>query len=503
MKARISVSFACAAIVAAALVLSGCFGGGGGNDEGVAAIAPPDASLYADADLKPEGDAKENLDSFLSAMLETDDPGQKITDLIDQGFESQSEPRNFENDVKPWLGDTGGVFTVGYQNNPPAVVAVQSDDTDQGVELLRSESQSVTDKEYKGVKYQLNDDGDAFGAIDDFVAQGDETAYKAAIDASQGNSLADSDAYKKATDDVSGDALGTGYLNLKALIGQVAQEQGIPSGTAEDVATKLGIGNSLVLSADSAPKAIGLDISGLGGLGDEAPALLGKLPGDTTFAVGLSDVGGKVKSLVDSIETAGIPGVGKGTIAAAVQSQTDLDINQDLFSWIGDAAFFIRGSDPSTADGALVIQSKDDHAAAATMEKLRQLVQSSGMGSPKSLEFSPGNGFQLDDPNFSQPLNFVQTADRFVIGVGQDATQAALAPSDTLAKSPSFTAASGSLGDAGPAFYASIPDLVGLIGARPNIDAAQFEQLKPYLDRLAYLTAGGSDGGVKLVLGAK
>lgn len=503
MKPRYFLALLVAAI-GMAIALGGCFGGGGGEDEGVAAIAPPNASLYLAADLKPEGDQKQNLDGFLSAILDTDDPSQKITDLIDQGFASAGEQRNFDQDIKPWLGDTGAVFTVGYQDNPPAVVAVQSDDPEQGVELLRSESKSVTKRSYKGVSYQINDSGDAFGVIDDFVAQGDEAAYRAAINASQGDSLADLEGFKDSTGDVPDDALGVGYLNLKGLIGQVAQEQGLPSGTARNVADKLGVGNALVFSAESAPKSVALEVHGAGGLGGPAPDLLGKLPADTSFAVGVSDVGVKLKNIVAKIESAGIPGVGKGTIAAAVQTQADLDLDQDVFSWLGDVAVFVRGTDPSTADGALVIESKDDAAAALALDKLGQLLESRGQGTIRPLSLgSGGNGFELTSPDFNQPLNFVQQNGLFVIGVGEAATQAALTPTETLADSPSFSAAAGTLGAGGPAFYVSIPDVASLIGASPNTDPEQFAQLKPYLDRLAYLTGGGSDGGVKIVLGAK
>ncbi|MGZ5336642.1 MAG: DUF3352 domain-containing protein [Solirubrobacterales bacterium] len=501
MKARFHSALALAAL-AAALLAAGC--GGGGNDEGVAAIAPADASLYFDADLKPEGDQKENLDGFLSVVLDTDDPGQKITELIDQGFEDQGEQRTFADDVKPWLGDTGGVFTVGYQDNPPAVAAVQSDDTGAGVELLRSESKSVTDREYKGVKYQINDEGDAFGAIEDFVALGDEPAYRAAIDASEGDSLADAEKFKDAISDISDDALARGYLNLKALIGQVAQEQGVPSGTAAGVASKIGIDDSLVLSAESDPKSVAIDLHGLGNFGGPASDLLGDLPADTSFAIGLSDVGGRLKGLVDAVESAGIPGVTEGTIAAAVQTQADLDLNEDVLSWLGDAALFVRGTDPATADGALVIKSKDDASAALALDKLGTLLENTGQGNPEPLELgSGGNGFQITDPNFAQPLNVVQQNGLFVIGLGPAATQAVLTPTETLADAEPFTAATGTLGDAGPAFFAAIPQLVSLLGATSGVNAEEFAKAKPYLDRLAFLTGGQADGSLRIVLGAK
>jgi hypothetical protein len=493
----------CAALAGAALV-AGCGGGGDSNQNtGITEIAPADASLYADAVIRPSGDQKSSLDSFLSTVLNTNDPGAKITELIDKAFKDNGETKTFAADVDPWLGDDAGVFTVGFENNPPALAAVQSDDPQAGVQLLESESPKAQKQTYKGVPYEIDENGDAFGAIGDFVAQGDPSAFTAAVDASKGNSLADSQRFKDAVKDVPSDALGRIYGDVKGLIGQVAQQQGVPAGTVEDLVSKLGVEGTFVASAEAGDKSVSLDLHGLGGAAAaQPPTLLGDLPADAWLAFGISDVGAKLKSIVDEIESAGIPGVGKGTIAAAVQSQANLDINADVFPWLGDAALFVRGTDPANLDGALVIQSNDEFAAARTVNVLREIVQSQGTPQPLDLG-SGGNGFKLVSPSAAQPINFVRQPGKVVIGYGDAATQEALTPARTLGDSPSFTAASGSLGDNGPAFFISAEQAVNVLAASSASTDPTFQKIAPYLQRLSFLTAGGGDGALKIVLGAK
>src|SRR5688572_27185718 len=115
--------------VLAALALAGCDVGGDGGDGGdPATIAPADAALYADAVVRPEGDQKERANAFLSKALDDDDPGARIERLIDRGFKDSGEDATFADDIEPWLGERAAVFVTGYEDDPPAVVAVSSDD---------------------------------------------------------------------------------------------------------------------------------------------------------------------------------------------------------------------------------------------------------------------------------------------------------------------------------------------------------------------------------------
>src|SRR4029079_5970127 len=191
--------------------------------------------------------------------------------------------------------------------------------------------------------------------------------------------------------------------------------------------------------------------------------------------------------------------------------------------WLGDAAFFIRGTEPGALEGALVLESKDDEAAAQTVEALRGTAAAQGLGSVQPLGLSgEGTGFTIirrsssessvtsgtsstseptEAPEPSQPIDVVQQDGKVVIGLGDAATVAAPAPIKRRDKAPSFAAASGALGDDGPAFFVSADQAVQYLAASIGLDNPNFKMLKPYLARLSYLTAGGGDS-LKLIVGA-
>ncbi len=532
MRFSLRLGLICVALAAAAIA-AGCGGDGGGEavtpETGITEITPPDASLYADAVIKPEGDLKDSLDSFLSAVLDTDSPGSKITGLIDERFQHNGEDKTFADDVEPWLGDEGGVFTIGFADDAPALTAVQSEDPEAGVELLSSASANLSGEEYKGVSYEIDEDGNAFGAIGDFVALGDRPAFKAAIDASDGESLANSDRFRDAVDELPSDALGRIYGDVNGLVARVAKDNGVPESTVQNVLSRLGIKGTFTAAAQAGDKRISLDVVGVPGLGTTEPSkVLGSLPSDAWLAVGVGDFGGRLKGLADRIEAAGIPGIGKGVVAAAVESQTGIDLNEEVFPWLGDAALFIRGTDPDSLEGALVLESTDDAAAAQTVDALRSVAAEQGLGTVEPLGLSgEGAGFTIirdsdttdstettettsttglieptEPTRTSQPINVVQQKGRVIIALGDSATAAALTPIKKLEASPAFAAASGALGDDGPAFFVSAKVAIDYLAASAGLDNPDFKLLEPYLKRLSYLTVGNEDA-LEIILGAE
>ncbi|MCA1656934.1 MAG: DUF3352 domain-containing protein [Actinobacteria bacterium] len=388
------------------------------------------------------------------------------------------------------------------------MAAVKSDDPAAGVQLFESESKKLQKQTYKGVPYEIDENGDAFGAIGDYVALGDPPAYTAAIDASQGESLADSQRFKDSVEKLPSDSLGRVYGDVQGLIARVAKQQGAPVNTVQNVVSQLGIEGTFTAAAQAGDKSISLDLNGVPGLGTAQPSTaLATLPGDAWFALGLGDLGGKIKNLVDNIEAAGIPGLGKGTISAVVQDRTNINLATDVFPWMGDAAIFIRGTEPGKFDGALVIESKDSAAADRAINFLRDFVQSTGQGKPQPLDVDTGagtggNGFKLVSPSAPQAVNFVQQNGKVVVGLGDSATQEALSPSKTLSEVPAFAAAKSAFGDTGPSFFVSAEQALEFLAASASGSDPGFKQVEPYLQRLLFLAAGG-DNGLKITLGAK
>ena len=73
--------------------------------------------------------------------------------------------------------------------------------------------------------------------------------------------------------------------------------------------------------------------------------------------------------------------IGGAAVAAQFKQATGLDLQQDVFSWIGDTGVFVRGADMATLDGALVISSTDDARAESAFNKFVGLAgQADGRG---------------------------------------------------------------------------------------------------------------------------
>ena len=212
-----------------------------------------------------------------------------------------------------------------------------------------------------------------------------------------GESLANSNRFRDAVDGLPSDALGRIYGDVKGLVAQAASENGVPEATVQGVVSKLGIKGTFTAAAVAGDKNISLDLEGVPGLGTSEPSkVLGSLPSDAWLAVGVGDLGGRLKGLIDKIEAAGIPGVGSGVLSSAIELQTGIDLNDEVLPWLGDAAFFIRGTEPGALEGALVLESKDDEAAAQTVETLRGTAAAQGLGSVQPLGLSgEGTGFTI------------------------------------------------------------------------------------------------------------
>ena len=480
----------------AAIAIVGCGGGGGGKSDDPATIAPADAALYANAVVHPEGDAKDHAEAFLSKILGDDDPGGRIEKLIDKGFKDAGEDATFADDIEPWLGDNAAVFVTDFEDDPPAVVAVSSDDPDEGVDLLESESQRTTDKDYKGTSYKIDEEGNAFGAIEDFVVFGDEPAFKAAVDASDGDSLSDSDRYTDAIGEVEDDAIATAYIDTPGVAKQVASEEGVPEdavkkffGGLGEEATGAGVNveDDQLIADVTAP-------ASKGGADSATSALLETLPADAIAALGLSDLSARIDQLVNQVESAGVPNVSEGDIATLLQDRFDIDLKSDVLSWLGDGAVFLSGTSIQDLGGAVVLETRDPTASAGLIAKVATLIQRQGQAKVEPLDL-PGGGEGFDvtglTAGLAEPLHFVQRDDRLVVGYRDELTELGFHSDDTLRNSEPFSAAADALGSDRPInIFLSVPPVLQLIESMGLSEDPNFAAAKRYLGKLDFIGAG-------------
>ena len=101
----------------AVLVLPVSFAAGCGNTNeaasGASELVPAGSVMYGEANLKPEGDQKQAVDSIMSKFPGGGEAGDKLKSLIEKAMRESDAPVNFEKDIDPWLGDEAA-FSVAF-----------------------------------------------------------------------------------------------------------------------------------------------------------------------------------------------------------------------------------------------------------------------------------------------------------------------------------------------------------------------------------------------------
>ncbi|HEU4974263.1 MAG TPA: DUF3352 domain-containing protein [Baekduia sp.] len=507
---------ALAAAAALAIPVAGCGGGGSssGGDAGAdpAAALPPAAPLYVEAQVRPDGDLAASVESVGRKLLNGRDPGQELVRALDDQL--HEEGANYQQDIEPWLGDRVGVAILSLgsgKDDTDGVVALASKDDDRAQAYLDREK-DATKREYRGVQYLLKaKDDEAAAVLDGRVLIGSERGVKAAIDATKGDSLAESKQFQEARDAVSTDGLGFLYVDPRRAIEGVSAQGSSASDIQGQQAVKgllAGLGlRAVAASIDVHDNAIVGDMAALGAKSGDAhgdsAAAAAAAPDSAWLSVGVGDVGGTIERALDqwggSGATAG--GVDPQALLQQLKAGLGLDVQKDFLDWMGDATIFVEGTNPSTLGGALVVQSKDPAASKRAIAELRSLLPRFGAAA-KPLPGLPSGATGLLLPGSSGLPGGVQIAakgDVFVVAVGQGALADALEPKGTVGSTDAFKTAAGLLDGAKPSFFLDTPKAVRLVEGLAAGDP-DFAKAKPTLDAFGPAAAGGtSQDGVSHV----
>jgi hypothetical protein len=485
-------------LVAAGLVAAGCGSSSGGGDKGAdpAKVAPKNSLVYFTAQVRPEGDQKEAVDSIAKKVLGVDDPGKRIQTLLDQSIKESDSKLSYKDDIEPWLGQRAAVAVTSFGSGAESTQAAgifASKDNDKAKDAINKladeQKPKPATKEYEGVEYRYADNT-AVGVVDDFVVAGTEPGLKAVVDASKGESLADNKQYSDAADG-SDEKLGFGYVDTKALLSALGANGQLPNG-AQSLQGLIGAANQPI-TVSLAATASKVTLEAVAAVTKAAEAkqseLLPDLPGDSWLALGLPGVGATIKNTLDQFGG----GVGAGLVQTATQqikAATGLDLQKDILPTFGEVALFVRGSGILTVGGGIVIKPDDPAAARRVMAKLPALIRR--FGASDGLKVASANvggaaGVRVTVPGLPGSIDAVLKGDRLVIAYTDAATREALAPKSTLADSEDYKSATASLEGAVPALFLSFPPITELAAAASPKDAAQIKQ---YLGAFATLAAG-------------
>jgi Protein of unknown function (DUF3352) len=520
-----AASLAALSLLAALLVA--CGGGGASGEADPASAVPADAMFYGEVAIKPEGDTRDDALAAAGKVLRTDDPSGKIHELLDKALAEENETKlDWDKDIKPWLGDRVGIWfdsQLDINGDPGGSLIVAVTDQDAAVAAVRKGSTNSGDKltkrSYKGSDYDVDQDGDAFGVVgDDFLAFGPEPQFRRTVDAQKGGqSLSESDRYKKALDKLDDKRLAHFSVDFQKIFELAAKQNGeqqlqqLKSVIPFD---KLGPlmgsfqanGDRLALDASLAAQG---KAAGLGALGNlysaSSTPLLQDLPGESWGAYGAGKYGQSLRAALD--QYAGL--FGGAAAREQLKNQFGIDLDEDILSWIGDIAVFVRGDTLQTIDGGLVIQVTDKDKAAKGFGKLVGLVQSTGGVGAKPVSVAGAEAaFAIQDGSTPKPIVVARSAEKVVAAYGVDAAKAALNPQSKLGDSDTWKAAQDALGDDDmqPSMLVAMAPILSLVESSGSTDA-DYQKAKPYLEAYDVFALGAKSSGgnarVRLAAGLK
>ena len=503
-----ALSFICVALATVAAAC-GSSSSSSGSDADPASLVPAGAPVYAQSVVQPEGARRDDALAAAGKLFRTDDPAGWMRQKIDEALAEEGDGLTWEKDFAPWLGEEAGVWATDLaQDKPTFGVVVASKDADAAKAALQkfkdTGDATFVQREYGGVTYDLDEsDGTAVGMVDDFLVIGTEAAFKQSVDLREdGDVLADVDRYKDAVADLGDDTLGHYYVDTPALF-ELAKQQDPASAQQLDQFKSLfpidklgpltgafranGDGMSIDTLVTGVPEGPFRQLAQLyTGGGSE---LFGELPGDAWAAFATPKLGETAKTMFDTFAGA----LGGAAVTAQIQKETGLNLQDDIFSWVGDAGVFVRGKTEADVDGALVLQSTDDARAGTAFGKLIGLIGQQAGARPEPVQV-PGaeSAFRLAVPGAPQPIVLARGEGRVVAAYGEKAAAAALDPETKLGESPLYDDAAGILDDLEPSFVLSVGDAIALADAMGATADPDFAEARPYLESLGAVVSGGS-----------
>lgn len=495
------------------------------SDDAAAALVPADSYVYANLFVGPSTDQRQALDDLLGNFPKIESTEQaidRLTGLLDD--ELREIGLSYDEDVEPWMGDQVSFFMRGSGFDPPSLGAlVHTTDPDQtaaAIDKIREaeDSDEPEQKTYEGVEYELEegDDGTplAVGFVGDFLFLGTEDAFEAVVDSSgdgDGESLVDTDEYQETFDGLDEQNIFSLFLDQGRLFELLEESGELDGEEAAFLEAFPGLDeagtSAVVLSAEADGVAFEVssslpeddDISGLTSafLGTD---LIEALPADSWAAIGVPNLGSLIR---DSIGLTTTTPEGEAVFeegARAFTEETGLDIEDDLLSWMGDAALFVQGTNFQEIGGGLIVESTDPDATSGALAKVRDQIGSEGARTTDE-QRGDFDGFSVQ-AGAPAPI-YALAADRFIVTYGEKATDDAIAPDETLGDDEKFQAAAEALGDGySPSIYVDFDGLMAVVEFAQSftgeVDETYARDVKPWLDPISFAVAGSRRDGDRL-----
>ena len=493
--------------VLAAIVVAGCGSSSGGSStssNGPASLAAPGSLVYVEGNLKPTGELKSNVDSVANTIAGIDNLGEYVVSELEGSASVGGESVDFATEIEPWLGKTAGVsferLIDGELSEPLIAIQTTNAKTTQAFIDKQAKRKQEEDLSYQGVDFKLGGTaGRAIGIVGEWlVIADDEKAFKAAVDASNGDSLAGEDRFQTAFDAASNGSLADIYVDVGGVIEQsgdkidsraqeVLQSSGIDPSEATAVA-------SLIPGADQIEVDLSSDLGGEKAPSGDASKLLGTMPAGSVAAFAVSGFGEQLEEAIDSLDESGIPPELPPDKLKSTLSEAGIDLDKIAAS-LEDAAVYAEGSSQNSLGGALVVTAKGEEAVKAITD-LGTLLRAAKVPGVTAVS-GKASGFSIRGEELgSKPIVVVTENGRIAIGYGVAETLQGLEPGSgpTLSGSAAYKAAVASLGSTPISAYVNGTSALRLAEALVPRSKTDFWEAVPYLKKIEYLALGAGPG---------
>jgi hypothetical protein len=187
---------------------------------------------------------------------------------------------------------------------------------------------------------------------------------------------------------------------------------------------------------------------------------LGDLPAGTWAAGGFRNLGDRAKRFLEQSDSAGLA---LAKLQKRLERRAPIDVNRDLLSWLGDVSFFIEGTSPGGAQGAVVLGSTNTEASLNAIHKVAGSITLGG-----------------------QSLHAVQRGNQVVL------TLSDLAPTSDkkLADDPTFQRSKEALAGYSQVAYVSMAPALRFANSAGARRDPHYRRLAPYLRRFDFAAAG-------------
>ncbi len=433
-----------AGLLAAALVSVVAACGGNGAPGGAAAVVPEDVAVYVSVDTSFRGNQWRAVQGLVSSFPDGEGALEELLDEAAAGA-GLSGGEDLRNALGPEVGIAVLELSEGSEEDLPMVFLTQPDDEDAFEQLLENSERAVRE-EVRGWQVVATDDA----TLDRY------------LEALDGPSLEDSQAFEETMDDLEEDALVQLYVDVGALPGELSAL--LPAGRAPSLGAVLRAEDDGVRVEGRMVSAEGAEESGPAFEPYEAE-LPEKVPGDVLAYISFKDLGSAIS------DNAGALGARLGMAEAMLGLSLEEDIAPLL---AGEGALYVRAGTRQPAI-TFVSEVDDEKAALRTLDKLAGLGSSAGI-----------------------PLSYAVVDGLLVVSTSETEIGAVRGDGDRLATDDAFEEALERAGapDETTGFgyvdlQRALPLFLGIAGAR----AGEAPEAGEYLEPLESLVFWGSESG--------